>query len=335
MPTRHAPIAALSPGVPESRPRVLRKRYPSLQTLQSFLQVVDAGSVSAAARRMALTHSAVSQHISALEAYVGCRLFQRHKRGVSPNRAGLQLANTLTTSLDQIDQTLTLLQTHDTPDQLTITVGSELAQGWFNARLPQLLQRLPDTRLTIRTGDGADYFQARPSGIALCYGYGEWTDREVAPVGKDTVVAVASPEFVTRHGITLPISPARLLELPLLGYTRRSWRLWLGAAGLEPEEPRAIASFDNVAHLLGAAEAGLGVGLSRRLLVVDRIRSGRLLILSPHAIPTQYNLYVTWPHHCADQAWPVVAAIRDLVRESLGAADSPASDGSTPAADTP
>ena len=47
------------------------KRYPSIQSMQAFLQAARVGSFSSAARQLALTHSAISQQIRSLEEFIG------------------------------------------------------------------------------------------------------------------------------------------------------------------------------------------------------------------------------------------------------------------------
>jgi DNA-binding transcriptional LysR family regulator len=63
----------------------------TLHKLEIFATVVDAGSFSAAAERLLMTQSAVSQHIQDLEASLGTRLFNRGRRGVTLTTAGATL----------------------------------------------------------------------------------------------------------------------------------------------------------------------------------------------------------------------------------------------------
>lgn len=60
--------------------------------LRVFRAVVGSGSVQAAADNLALTSSAVSQHLSALARETGLVLFQRQGRGITPTPAGYELA---------------------------------------------------------------------------------------------------------------------------------------------------------------------------------------------------------------------------------------------------
>jgi DNA-binding transcriptional LysR family regulator len=50
---------------------------PSLRQLHTFLEVIQSGSISAAARRMNVTQPAASQQLRTLEKRLGGRLFER------------------------------------------------------------------------------------------------------------------------------------------------------------------------------------------------------------------------------------------------------------------
>ena len=56
--------------------------------LESFITVVDGGSIAAAARRLNLTPAAVAQRLRALESEIGARLVIRSGRAVRPTDAG-------------------------------------------------------------------------------------------------------------------------------------------------------------------------------------------------------------------------------------------------------
>ncbi|MFE2338490.1 LysR family transcriptional regulator, partial [Streptomyces sp. NPDC059431] len=60
----------------------------TLDDLRVFVAVCRSGSLSAVARDLGRTQSAVSQHIRRLEKETGAVLLERHPRGVSPTEAG-------------------------------------------------------------------------------------------------------------------------------------------------------------------------------------------------------------------------------------------------------
>lgn len=59
-----------------------------IKRLKYFLAVVDAGSITAAARRIPVAQPALTRQIRLLEERVGARLFERDRKGVSLTRAG-------------------------------------------------------------------------------------------------------------------------------------------------------------------------------------------------------------------------------------------------------
>src|ERR1700712_273058 len=74
-----------------------------LQHLASFVQSAEAGSFSAAARRLGLTPAAVSKNVTTLEARLGVRLFQRSTRKLTLTEKGERF-------LHQVGGALTTLQ---------------------------------------------------------------------------------------------------------------------------------------------------------------------------------------------------------------------------------
>ena len=63
------------------------------RSLVVFHEIVRAGSLSGAARRLGWTHPAVSAHVQRLERACGVKLLERHGRGMRPTSAGQQLAH--------------------------------------------------------------------------------------------------------------------------------------------------------------------------------------------------------------------------------------------------
>ena len=213
------------------------KRYPSVQSMSAFIQAARSGSFSSAARKLDLTHSAISQQIRSLEDFIGQPLFVREGGGSNLTDAGQLFASVLSDGLAQIDRALSSVKNRSVAQRLTIDVDSELAQSWLNPRLPQLLDLLPEHEVVLLSMPRSDRSAFERVDLALRYGYGDWEDCEMTQICGDRVMAVASPALLERHGLQLPLSPAQILELPLLGYTRRSWIPWLDAAGMPPTEP--------------------------------------------------------------------------------------------------
>lgn len=76
----------------------------NLHRIEAFLAVADARSISRAAAQIEVAQSVVSRHIAALEAQLGCRLFERTGRGVAPTQAAERLAPRLRAALDEMQR---------------------------------------------------------------------------------------------------------------------------------------------------------------------------------------------------------------------------------------
>lgn len=292
------------------------KRYPSIQSMQAFLQAARVGSFSSAARQLSLTHSAISQQIRTLEEFVGKPLFVRESGRVVLTDAGVLFANQLADGFEQIDRALSSVKERTVKQSITLDVDPELAQSWLVARLPALLGALAGTSLTVLSTPRYERSAFERVDIALRYGYGEWEGFENALICGDRLTAVGSPALLEARALSLPLTPEQVLDLPLLGYTKRSWIPWLTAAGMPAVEPDAVAVFDNAAGLIAAASAGVGAGLARGLLAADAQREGRLVELTQVEIPTHYNLYAVWPREKAARVAPLIEVIRELVTQT-------------------
>jgi LysR family glycine cleavage system transcriptional activator len=294
------------------------KRYPSIQSMQAFLQAAKVGSFSSAARQLSLTHSAISQQIRTLEEFVGQPLFVREGGRVVMTEAGVLFANQLADGFEQIDRALSSVKERKVTQTITLDVDPELAQNWLVARLPALLDALAGISVTVFSAPRHERSAFERVYIALRYGYGEWDGFENALICGDRLTVMALPELLRKHGLSAPLTAAQILTLPLLGYTKRSWIPWLAAADMPAVEPHAVAVFDNAAGLIAAAAAGVGVGLARGLLAADAKHDGRLIELTEVAIPTHYNLYAVWPRDKTARVAPLIDVVRELVKQTTG-----------------
>lgn len=108
--------------------------------VRSFLAVLDAGSVTAAARRSAMQQPTLSRHVAELEAQLGAPLFERTGRGVSPTGAALAIAG----AARQMQEAAAALggglaRTRAAGRGVVRVTTSEVAATWL---LPAVLARL-------------------------------------------------------------------------------------------------------------------------------------------------------------------------------------------------
>lgn len=76
----------------------------NLRRIEAFLAVMELRNISRAAAQISVAQSVLSRHLGALEAQLGCRLFERTGRGVVPTPAADRLAPPLQAAIAQMQR---------------------------------------------------------------------------------------------------------------------------------------------------------------------------------------------------------------------------------------
>ncbi len=121
----------------------------TLEELRILVAACETGSLSALARNLNRTQSAVSQHIARLEAEVGVKLLERQARGVLPTPAGRLLRQFALEGLDAIQMGLQRARAlqQSGPSALTITTGGTTVRHFMSGAVIQFRRSHPATTL--------------------------------------------------------------------------------------------------------------------------------------------------------------------------------------------
>ncbi len=275
---------------------------PPLQALRALEAAARHRSFSRAAEELALTHSAISHHVRALEQSLGTKLFQRAGARMLPTSVGARLAERVRAALDGLQQALNEAggEGEQPAVRLEVSVMADLANAWLIRRLPSLYEAMPMLDVHLRLH--AEIPPPDPYSVDV----GIWHQRVDLPgfechrLIEDTVIAVASPALLARYpGFTVTDLP----RLPMLRFALRSWRDWLEQAGLPTHEPERGPIFQDAGMLLQSAVAGVGVATARALLAHDYLVSGALVQIGATRIPSTLQYWMIWreghPHESA------------------------------------
>ena len=125
----------------------------TLDDLRVFVAVCRAGSLSAVARELDCTQSAVSQHVKRLERETGVGLLERQPRGVVPTRAGRVLEAAAADGIAGLD--LALRQLRDLVDgesgTVRVATGATTVRHFMSEAVVAFRQQRPEVRLEFRT----------------------------------------------------------------------------------------------------------------------------------------------------------------------------------------
>lgn len=285
-----------------------------LQTLPAFRAVARLQNLRAAAEELSLTPSALSQQIRLLEEQVGFELFDRRGRRVVLNAAGEALQRGTEQALARLDDALRAASAlaAGTSQRLRLTLLPSFAQRWLLPRMSRWRERHPDIALEIHTSQHMVDLQREGFHAALRQGAGQWRGLAAEPLLDSPLIAVGTPAAAQR---LQGRGPAALADEPLIG-APKLWDRWFALAGARvPVNP--VATFNDAGLMLQAAEQGIGIALAREVLTADALAAGRLVRLSPVAMPDDeaYAYWLAYPPELAD--WPPMVALRTWLLEEL------------------
>lgn len=255
--------------------------------LDCLVALADAGSFDAAAKRLSITQSAVSQRLRALESALGRPLVVRSRplRLTEPGKLLLRHARQVQALHADIARELGHTPTQG--ERLPIAVNADSLATWV---LPALDAAVQDG---LREGYGLDLLVddqdfthdwLREGAVLGCVSTVAQALRgcSVTPLGGMRYVAVASAAFIARH-LPQGLHTGNFAQVPWLVFNRKDdmHRVWAGQAfGLQ--QPRLVErSVPSTEAHARAALMGWGIGVMPEQLAAAALASGALQRLHP------------------------------------------------------
>ena len=252
-----------------------------------FAAVVERGSMSAAARQLDMTPSAVSQHIRQLEHDADLTLLHRSTRQLTLTDAGQRFYIQCAAMCEAASRARAeLAAEHQRPSgELRLAAPAGFTQHAAPA-LGQWLAMHPELRLRLLMDDAPiDLIQAR---VDLALRFGNLQDSSWVPrhLGRSATVLCASPHWIKANGST-PRHPSELAHLPWLDMSRSDdpqadflWRQQ-GTAQEYRLQVRPLMVSNHRGAVQQFCEAGLGLALLSAHDVAASLETGSLVRLLP------------------------------------------------------
>ncbi|MBL8326084.1 MAG: LysR family transcriptional regulator [Rubrivivax sp.] len=227
----------------------------------SFLAVLDAGSLSGAAKRRGAQQPTLSRQVAALEAQLGAPLFERTGRGVAPTALALAIADAARQMEAGAGDLLRRLARKR--DAATGTVRITTSQVAASYLLPPVLADLqreePGIQIELVASNQLTNLLRREADIAVRMVRPAQASLVARKLADLPIVACAHRSYLAQAGT--PRRPADLLQHRLIGYDRDE-TLVRGFAVLDSavrRESFALRTDDQLAYgRLVAAGAGIG-----------------------------------------------------------------------------
>ncbi|MGL6005491.1 LysR family transcriptional regulator [Aeromonas sobria] len=287
-----------------------------------FAAVVEAGSMTGAAKSLGMTPSAVSQHISQLESLLGLTLLHRSTRRLSLTEAGevvWQGCRALQQTLSETE--LRLSEVRDALlGEVRITAPVGMAGQPLALALSPLLQAHPGLTIQIIADDEKRDLIAERIDVALRVGSLPDSTLVARKLGQTRMLLCAAPAYLARKGT--PRTPADLATHDwLCGDMLGNGLLLLDEKGIEHRvrfKPRVLCN--NVLPLRQFALAGQGISLQPEGEIGEDLALGRLLELLPGFRVAPMEIHAITPQReIPEKVRRVVEALRSYFGTTMSA----------------
>lgn len=288
-----------------------------LTEMEAFVQVVDHGGFTDAARKMGLSKSAVSKHVSALEARLAVRLLNRTTRRVSPTEVGLAYydrARSVLAEASEADSMVTAMQA--TPKgSLRISAPINFGILQITPAVAGFLAAYPEVDLNMVLDDRFVELVAEGFDLAIRIGVLADSSLKARKLAEARTVIVASPAYLEAAGA--PASIDDLTDHQLLHYSQLStgnfWRLHTASGEERQIRVGGRLTVNNGEALMKAAEAGLGIAQVPSFMLGDALTSGRLVEVLAGRPRDIIGIYAVYPQGRFPQ--PKLRALIDFLGE--------------------
>lgn len=271
-----------------------------LALFETFVRIVDAGSLSAAAAQLGTTQPTISRRLRALESALGLRLLQRSTHAMALTEDGahcLALARGLLETWQALDASVRGAAA--LPEgSLRVLVPHAFGQDKLIGPVADYLRQFPNVTVEWLLQDRQPDFIAEGIDCAIQVGAVDDPAVVALPLGEVQRIVVAAPQLLA--GCDAPVQPADLAALPWLAlrtYYRHDVTLTStlgGEAATVAIQPRF--STDSLYALRAAALRGVGACIASRWLVEDAVAAGELVHLLPGWRATPLPVSLVYPH---------------------------------------
>ncbi|MBY5359005.1 LysR family transcriptional regulator [Rhizobium leguminosarum] len=289
-----------------------------IEGIAAFVAVVEAGSVSEAARRLRLSKSVVSERLAELEKSLGGMLLHRTTRKLTLTEDGAVFLERAARIVREIEEAAADMAERRGTLSGPIRIAAPVTFGRMHLgpALYPFLAEHPEIELTLDIDDRR--VDAASDGYDAIIRNGPIADSRLVAwkLAESRRLLCASPDYLAREGI--PSSLADLDSHRGIFYTNRGvadWRFQTPDGAIVVRAKLALG-INNGDMLRDAAIAGLGIALLPAFIAGPAIREGRLAEIDVGHKPEAEFIYMAHPEGRNPSA--KLRAIADHLKKSFG-----------------
>jgi DNA-binding transcriptional LysR family regulator len=252
-----------------------------LPLLPVFVAVAESGSFTAAARRLGLAKSVVSEHVRSLEQRCGMRLMERSTRRLRLTQVGEQVLDAAKDVLASVRSLEQVVEGHREAPSGTLRVTLPLDPSLSAMIAPitaALTRQYPALRVELRLDDAVHDLVSEGLDVALRLGSIVESSYVVKRLASELEIIVASPELADE--LVKSAAPRDLSGVPWVVHSAlptRASRTFRTARGDKAQIHAPVAiSTNTVVAMRDLLLAGAGFGILPQHVVREDILAGRL-----------------------------------------------------------
>ncbi|HTV19817.1 MAG TPA: LysR family transcriptional regulator [Polyangiaceae bacterium] len=288
-----------------------------LRAMQTFATIVDAGSLTAAARATQSSLPAVVRLLAALEAELGSRLLQRTTRRIALTDAGRRYLERCRQVLALVHEAEAELRAEQTQPrgQLRVTAPVLFGTRHVAPGITAFIQRYPEVSVDVVLLDRVVNLVEEGIDVGVRIGPLDDSSLIARPVASMRRLTVAAPSYLARHGT--PSHPKELAAHDCVRVTHGRDSVWSYQAEGRPlrVSVHGRLGLNQTLAAVQACAAGLGIGSFAAYQVAPELASGALRLLLERFEPAPAPVHIVY-----SEARLVPARTRafvDFMREHL------------------
>lgn len=270
-----------------------------LAAMRTFVEIVDRGSLTAAARHMRVSLPVVVRALAALEAKLGVRLLNRTTRRIHLTEAGTEFCERCRRIAFEVEEAELAAGAQRRTPTGTLVVTAPVLFGRMHVvpAIGSFLERYPQLGLELTLSDRFSDIVEEGVDVAVRIGHLPDSSLAATQVGLTQRVLVASPRYLRAHGT--PRSPEDLGRHDCIRFTAltpgREWGFTRGGRQMSIRVAGRLASNSGDA-VIQAALSGRGIACVLYYQVMEYVEDGALRLLLQKFAPPPVPIHVVFAH---------------------------------------
>lgn len=266
------------------------------RTMQTFLAIAEAGSLSAAGRLLAEPLTNVSRHLTQLEHHLGCTLVNRTSQKMVLTPEGQEYLNSARIVIEEMERVEALIKEVITGYYGRILVTAPITLGKYHLLpvISEFLDAHPKVNARLEFVDRA--MDLIEEGVDVAVRVGKLGNSGLLSihVGNVRPVVCASPDYIAKRG--KPTSVAELAKRDCIvfhgAFGDFRWTFSSAALGRHSVRLCPRISVNTIEAAISAAEDGMGITRVLSYQVSSSIQAGRLVEILPEFDDTQIPVHL-------------------------------------------